>query len=771
MKLLLPALLVFLLSEGEATSCPNTSAIGDTKPLYLLTLVPFPDPRNDTGWDGGLSTVPGARVAQDEINNRTDLLPDHHIELIVENVEACSHTDTIVGLGNLIKYTVNPPCRPVAAIMGLLCSSHTSILSPVAGHNGFNLMQLAAANSPLFETENDRFPHLWRFLGTGIVFADTVLAMMDKFDWHRFGVAYDVGSTFYTQIAKYIQREIRASTNKTAVFSVAVKGTAMNYFNRVITNIKREGVTILIVLLNGQQISILLERTLDEGLAYPEYTWVQIGKLQQEIFKEGRIDREKLGRSTRGHIHVVLEAEALNDTEMLVSGVTWATFKQKYKEHLKLIKKQYGRNDLACDLTYASYLYDQVWAFALALNNSLPELKNRNLSIDKYSLGQHNITALIEEEMAKLSFQGAGGIVKFNRYRGVSTAAEIYWVSDNGTEELAGLYNPLNSSHLSVNINKDDLPRDSLPRVSLFIPFPVTILLYIISGSLIIFTTIQLSLLLHYRDQKAVKATSLNLSLLMFAGYYLLCTASILTITSGSFPIPPLAFTIMINAIFVLIVNGISLILVVLCIKLLRVYRIFLLKGRVILGSYWRNVPLFLIAVFISILPNIFIALLIGLDTPKYHLYTVNIQRGSLTVTEEHIHPQTNGNFVYASLIGVYFALFLLLIVFLAIRTRKIKHENFKDTKKVNFFIAVLTVTLSLTVPIVIILFVQGNEPAANAVMAIGLLAIPTSSQLILFLPKVLPVLCEKYFPGVNIPFISSSTAHTKSTVTLGVIR
>ena len=73
-----------------ATSCPSSA---ETKPIYLLTLVPFPDPLEGGGWDKGLGAISGARVARDAINNRTDLLPGYHIELIVQNVEACSRTD------------------------------------------------------------------------------------------------------------------------------------------------------------------------------------------------------------------------------------------------------------------------------------------------------------------------------------------------------------------------------------------------------------------------------------------------------------------------------------------------------------------------------------------------------------------------------------------------------------------------------------------------------------------------------------------------------
>ena len=41
--LLLILLLASQLSGGETTSCPNTSATADTKPLYLLTLASIPD--------------------------------------------------------------------------------------------------------------------------------------------------------------------------------------------------------------------------------------------------------------------------------------------------------------------------------------------------------------------------------------------------------------------------------------------------------------------------------------------------------------------------------------------------------------------------------------------------------------------------------------------------------------------------------------------------------------------------------------------------------
>ena len=60
--------------------------------------------------------------------------------------------------------------------------------------------------------------------------------------------------------------------SKKLVFSEEIRGTNKIYFDRVISQIKSQGVTILVVMLDGQQDSILVTRALKEGLLYPQYT-------------------------------------------------------------------------------------------------------------------------------------------------------------------------------------------------------------------------------------------------------------------------------------------------------------------------------------------------------------------------------------------------------------------------------------------------------------------------------------------------------------------
>ena len=185
-----------------------------------------------------------------------------------------------------------------------------------------------------------------------------------------------------------------------------------------------------------------------------------------------------------------------------------------------------------------SYYYDQVWALALALNKSLPVLKNKNLSIDNYTIGKPEITNVIEEQMANLrpALEGAGGLVEFNQYRSVSTPVQIIWFIGE-TERNVGVYNSLNVANFHISINASDLPKDRLDNVYVLIPLPVAIVLYVAATAVVIFTTMQLVLFmyLHYNNSKVVRATSPYLSLVMFVGCYLFCLAAIFSITQGSF--------------------------------------------------------------------------------------------------------------------------------------------------------------------------------------------------------------------------------------------
>ena len=722
MQLQLVILVILVkLSVQNILSCPNSYATnGETKPLYVLTLVSR----------RGFAVLPGQRVARNEINNRTGLLSGHHIELIVEDAEDCSSTESVIGLSSLLKHSLNPLCRPVIAVAGLGCSSLTSALSPIAGHEGFDLIQLSSANSPIFETQSKQFPHLWRFLGSSTVYTDAVLAIMEQFNWTRVGIVYNTESLFHSRLAKNLKQKI-SSTAKNVTFFLGIRQTIELYLNTAISNINETDTTILVSLLVVKQTEELLKKILENGLVYPKYIWIHIEKVQRYFQNNSSIYN-----ATRGHIYLYTRGH-VDQEQVLVSGETFDTYNKAYHKDLELVKRTYNNSELK-PISFAKYWYDQIWGLALAVNNSLPILKNRNLSIDNYTIGQNGITAVIEEQMSKLSFQGAGGWVDFNQYRGVSTPVEIYWILEDGNQTCVGIYNPLDAANFHVSINASNLPNDTLYRTYEFILIPhlVTILLYILTGAVIIFTTVQLTLYLYYREHKVIKATSPYLSLLMFGGCYLFCLSASLSIAQNSFVISSITYTVLFYIIFVLGVDAASLILITFFLKLLRVERIFTSKLKTDLGKYWSNIPLLLSIVSLTLINNIITIPILIFDTPGHTNYTDNKE---LTV-EIHIRPVVKLSWIMVA----YAIIFLVAMSYLAIRTRKIRHSNFKDTKKINVLITLLIIVIVFTAVVCAVLYGTGKEPLGNIVLILGILSIPMLCQLILFTPKIIPVLFKK---------------------------
>ena len=682
----------------------------------------------------GTRYLTSALIAQEEINNRSDILPGYHIELIEDRIEVCSSPDAGIGLVNLVKHTVSPPCRPVVAVIGLVCPSHASILYPVVGYEGFDLIQMSLRSQIL----NKRIPHLWHFVGTATVYSDIVLAIMDEFNWKRVGVVYDSGSALISELANDMEQKIRKSSNKSVAFSLGIRETKAFYLDAVISNIKTKETGVLVTLLTYTQIEALLLLIHNHNLTHPHYTWIHVGKTLPRLVAARRANYE----NTLGHLFLYSLSKQ-ESRKILVSNETLSEYYSKFRT---LFKQQTNRS--IPNSLIEKRNYDQVWAIALAINNSFSELKNRNLSIDNYTIGQPAITAVIEEQLRNLSFQGASGWIKFNQYRSVSSLIEVFWVSDNETYKRIGIYNPLHPLDFHVNIDSSDLPRDTVPRVYeyILIPLPLAIVLYILTGCVIIFTTIQLILYLCYKRHKIIKATSPYLSLLMFAGCFLFCAAAIQHTTLGSIDLSPETFTAMAIANFTFVINGISLIFITLFVKLLRVYRIFTCWSKD-LGKQWNNFPLLIIILSLSAIPNIFLAVLIILKPPTHSSYYYKFFKGNLPVIEIHTRIETTSNYTFIGLAATYIAVFLTLVLYIGIRNRKIKMKNFNTSGQVYLPLAVLVITIGLTISTVIIFLVREQEPIANAVMVTLFLIFVTACQLILFLPKILSAMFDEKLP------------------------
>ena len=205
-----------------------------------------------------------------------------------------------------------------------------------------------------------------------------------QFNWKKVGVVYDSGSALNSELANDMEQKIRKSSNKSVAFSLGIRETKAFYLDAVISNIKTKETGVLVTLLTYTQIEAysLLLLIHNHNLTHPHYTWIHVGKSLPRLVAARRANYE----NTLGHLFLYALSKQ-ESRKILVSNETLSEFFSKFRT---LFKQQTNRS--IPNSLIEKRNYDQVWAIALAINNSFSELKNRK-SIDNYTIGQPAITA------------------------------------------------------------------------------------------------------------------------------------------------------------------------------------------------------------------------------------------------------------------------------------------------------------------------------------------------------------------------------------------
>ena len=187
------------------------------------------------------------------------------------------------------------------------------------------------------------------------------------------------------------------------------------------------------------------------------------------------------------------------------------------------------------------------------------------------------ISNILKNELRHVSFQGASGWIDFSENQGSLTFVNIYQIW-GGKPQLIGVYDPYshNVTLTEAVLLISDVPQDKFKTVYQLLPRWLGVCMLASQGLNFQLITINLFLILKWKNEKDIKATSPLLSLLMMIGCYLLCV-------TPAFLIAYRMFVLNNNMIAVeSLCNlktwtwiGTDLILAILFLKLLRIYHIF----------------------------------------------------------------------------------------------------------------------------------------------------------------------------------------------------
>lgn len=719
-------LFVALSSQQVQEGHPDENRVS----LHLLNILPFPDSRPNTGWDRAYELIPAAQLAVDQINSAPHILPGYKLELVNVDAEACGVSIVTKGLVNTFAHLFTPNISlNVVAFTGLFCSTVTNIISPIFGAPGMTYLQLAGSTSPAHRDSN-KFPWLVHFISSADTINDAMLEMIREFSWETVNVVFESMNVFTEANAESLKQRARDTLEFKVTANIPITGKRDSV--AVLTKVNSR--IVYISALNTDTARLLCEAYKREAL-FPAYVY-----FLPEKSLSGLLSKVKTTDCTLDQLTKALEGVfflryrlANSQASKLVSNLTYQEYQQQYRQ--RLMEKESATNTtLNKNNIYANAMHDEIWAFALALGKAFGALQAAKIIPENLQLQQtRQFASILRSQFDNVSFEGVSGFVKFNLDKEESSVVEISQVI-NSTSELVGVYYPDASEKLQL-LRDLSLPPDSFEITTVLLPVWVSAFFNIYFLVCIFVTTSVVIFLYLFKHRPEVKASSPSLSLAMIAGCYLLFVSTLTRNVSRGYSVTNvLVFTLLCNVQMWFAMMGLTLIFSALLLRLLRISRIFKAYGKV--SPYWKN--RYMILCILAICFGVIVILIWWTVADKINVVTTTTYQPRALPPFFEMRSVCNTVGIGLVLALAYNGILMLINVFLAVQTRKIRLSNFKNTKQINAFIALTCMTLGILVPLwYVIDRVYMYNILGHFIVCFALSCTGVYCQLFVFLPRV----------------------------------
>lgn len=723
--------LLYFISKIEGQS--NDVQQDNRTQLHLLNIMPFPDRRPDAGWDRAYELIPAAELAVDQINNISDFLPGYKLNLFHIDTEACGISTITKGLINTYVGFLDPK-QPlnVVALTGLFCSSVTDIITRILRNPNFTFVQMAGSTATIHRNAT-QYPSLIHLISSFSAYNNAVFGMMRQFGWRKITVVHDsLGVFFTTSAAEFVQKTSNSMEFNPAPAIPVTANTVTQVHQILVSSMAR------IVFFIGtvpESVKFMCSAYKTNAL-YPGFVYIFHDRRVYDFVSNVNITsctETEILKAIEGVFFIEYSLTADKETEL----VSNQTYEEYYEDYLKRLMKLESAKNVTLDRSniYANSMYDQVWAFALGLKASL----DSNQGIDLVNLALKDpgsLANILRNNIINVSFQGASGFVKFDNSGSHQTIIKIFQNID-GSEELVGLYNPNKSKITLVRKMDPPVPSDVFEMKPRLLPLWLSGLFFgIISACQLLLFGLE-TFAIAFRKRPEMKASNLYFNIMIFAGCFLLfLAAEMRTVGRGVIIANSTVFTVICNIEIWSGSTGLSLIFATLLMRMLRISHIFRTYGKV--GKFWKD-KYMILAIFIITSGGIVILLVWTIvDKIRRTETLVYISDSDPPFFESRVVCSCMNLAVWLTAAFAYNGIIIVAVVLLAIKTRKIKLSNFKDTKVVNAYIFVTVLVVCTVMPMWFVIEREvDNYVAGHVILGSGFTLIGGACLIFLFLQRV----------------------------------
>lgn len=727
-----------------AASLLRCAATVPDEDLYLTVMGPYPDETlGSIGYEGGPQLYAAAQLAARHINNNSEVLPGYRLHLF-EGDSGCNYyLKAIVDFVKYVAYAGRE--HPLVGIVGPACSVSALKVAPLATR--LNRLQVVTGTSPLL---NDQiYPYTYKAVSSSLVYVEALVELMRMNKWKRVAVLIDGVRLYFQSTFDEFTKKLKLSEGVgEIVYTSVVYETYIP-----LRELKEQNVRVIINFIDKNRAPLVACLAHHLKLTYPVFQWVWIdrflGNFEENISVvdvDGRryyCKPENMKSALIGSVLNVYRLTRNNTSETTVANISFDQYKAEYN----LVSEGSRVSG------YANAYYDAVWSIALAVNKSIPDLTKRNLTLVsafRQQLAGDNATAeIISRNLQSVDFEGMTGRISYrNDTKDALTVVDIQQVvRNNGMVQSIpiGTYDFENKLVLPSGEFIEDSFEEEVERIH-----PALSALVLFLNLLLFILTAFLQFLhVRYYNVRTVKATSPNLTHMVFSGCYLFLVASVLYIVQETIDSSGeafwVAYGVLCNMFTLCFMMGFSLIFGTICAKTWRVYRLF---------KYFRSQSLRSTLIADEALVA-FVCLILLLELSVWLLWTFLdpwiLKKDAEFVGDDETprfqtHIGCGCDHFLQWLLGLssYKGLLTIVVVALAVLTRRVRRKEFKHTKNVNLLVYVVTLLGGIVIPLYFIL--QNKSIYFTFIIMITFLdTIIVLCSGCLFLPPIVPVLYHRF--------------------------
>ena len=661
-------------------------------------------------WERGREILLGAELAVEMVNAQHGVLVDTtHLKMIPVS-RSCAY-DEFSYISALADSIQADKVDTVIAVIGLFCPTEVKIVTALASKMNANVIQFSLSSSPVLFDEQ-KYPDLIHLVKSAEDAVRGLLAFVSHNHWNRLGIISDHFDSVYFDTARLV-RNLRFD------FNVTVRSISFDHTDRV-GLFEHLSSNIIILAMGIPNTFTMLCRAHLRGESWPDYAWIiPYHDVDDVMLYASSIESKECDAET------ILEGVIFIQQQLFTESNESELFAMHYREH---------STSPASEVNPYGYI---VYKAIRALVNSYTPDTESGIGIFQDASGsganEHDVQSSTNYKMTNETEQNLG--------------ATIYQIR-NSTQVLLAYY--INAS-LQIIFPDEIAVKEKVAAMfetSEDVRSPVlVIVLHTTTAIIAIFMTAILVLYCYHRQHNSIKSTSFCLSLLMFAGCYLIL---LYVVVSDMFFVPryreilPVGyhkFTCVVRVWIHALGVPSTLIFATLIIKIARVYYIFLELSPAKL-RFSSDRALF-VYVMLMMIPTVILLVLFTVDiiTNKSDVH-VSTSNDTVDSTGSLVECMSRYLFLWLVLLLAYFLILQFALVIVAVITRKIQYSNFKDTKKVNALVVMLIYTYSFTLAYWMILqsIERGDNVVGRLILHFGHLLIVMECQVLLFVPKVYPL-------------------------------